>query len=355
MRKQLILAASLLLLIITFSMQPINAERSYVNISEAEAILDLMDSVATGQVTTREEIIDHLRIIYKTQGYQIMCKYHSLNPHENIVMNHIYNVCSKIINGQIEMIKGNELIYYDIYQKRDQYREFINRFKDWQPTDYALDRVYSYFPEKKAFEGVIYFVVDEQSDGYTPIPNMVFSIYQIKKMIDEKGVDFERELFSHELHHILTKELLLEKYQKQLLDSTNLSYFLGYIMLEGYAVEATADQKTKDEIYMMNRTDDEIYNLFIDIEKVIQLKGKNPDQNWRSIYREYFSKMIDIYTVGTTMVQSIEKTYGKFILVKALENPPYFFKLYQGVAENDDTLYKFDQSTIDLVIKAFSE
>lgn len=78
MKKQLILAVSLFLLIIVFTFQPAHAERDYINISEAEAVLNLMDGIANRQVTTKEEIIEHLRNIFKTQGYQIMCKYYDL-------------------------------------------------------------------------------------------------------------------------------------------------------------------------------------------------------------------------------------------------------------------------------------
>lgn len=353
MQKRFIVVL-VLCFMLAFTNQLVQAERVYVNTAEAEAVLDLMDGIAKKEVKTKDDIIKHLEKIYNTEGYHRLCDYHGYNPHKNKIMNRIFRVSWSIIHEQTEELEGYDLYYLDIFKHRDEYRKFLERFKGWKPTEKVLNRTYSYFPEKKPFEGTIYFVVDEYSDGYTPVPNMVFSIYQVKKLLEDKGVDFAEELFPHEFHHILTKELLFEKYAHKLIDSSDLAYFLGYIMLEGYAVEATAFEDTKNNVYMMKRSDKEIYNLFARIEKVIQRKNENPEIHWRTVYREYFSKMIDIYTVGTTMVQAIEDKFGKKVLVRALENPSHFFMLYQKAAENNDMLFSFQESTMDIISEAFA-
>ena len=352
MRKIFIIIL-LFMIIIGFGNEPLQAERNYVNIETASALLDLMDEVAAGKVKTKEQILIHLNNIYNTEGYRKVCQHQNYNPRQNKMMNRIYYVCDSIINDKIDQLSGRELYYYEIYQHRDQYRDFINRFKGWEPATSALNKTYSYFPKKITFTGTIYFTMDGRSDAYTLNSDIIISIYQIKKMIEERGMDFNKELIPHEFHHILTKQLLFKKYGEQLKDSTALPYFLGYIMLEGYAVEATADKNTKNGVYMMKRSEEQIYNLFKDIEKVITDKNKYPDRSWRSIYRDYFSKMIDIYTVGTTMVQAIEGRFGKEVLVNTLENPPGFFKLYQNAATDDDKLYKFSDQVMNIISESF--
>lgn len=195
----------------------------------------------------------------------------------------------------------------------------------------AVENAYKFLPNRICGTIKIYFLYGIRGTGIT-LDNEI-AIDFCDNYLNKNGIiDSDKLIFllAHELHHVAVNGYLLKNKQEYTGKKRQLLIdFFGELMSEGVAYYYLPSPYDEEGIYgsNWNRNLNNIGNIFNKINYYIEriMNGTSLDLTEAGLL---FNEGLEGYTAGYVMAETIDKTFGKDIVISCLEDCFKFMYTY---------------------------